>query len=214
MLHEMRLVGLAMDPFSNSPIVILKDKSSEPAKKRSSDQEDSDDLLDVDAGLPPVETFSLEEDDASEHLLPIWIGEAEANAIATELLGILPPRPMTHDLIKNVIVSLGGKVERVIITDLRDNTFYATIELGMENGEVLALDSRPSDALALALRSDAPIFVDEKVLKITQDSVENESGEASDNSEYLDNRNNAMDSEKWQEMMETLFADSLGKYKQ
>ncbi len=100
----------------------------------------------------------------SDTMLPIWVGHFEAHAIAVEIEKVTPQRPMTHDLIKNLIDHVGGRVERVIVTELVDNTFYAVIELNID-GEKSLLDSRPSDAIALALRTDAPIFVREEVLE-------------------------------------------------
>ncbi len=99
-----------------------------------------------------------------DKVLRVWIGEAEAMAIAAALNGIPFSRPMTHDLLLNAIKALGGKVERVVITDLKDNTFYATIVL-REGKEVKELDARPSDSIALALRAKAPIFLAPKVQK-------------------------------------------------
>jgi bifunctional DNase/RNase len=96
--------------------------------------------------------------------LPIWIGANEANAIAMEMERIPSPRPMTHDLIRNILEGLKTKVARIVVNDLRDNTFYAVIFLTM-NGTEVAIDSRPSDAIALALRVKAPIFVAEKVIR-------------------------------------------------
>jgi hypothetical protein len=95
--------------------------------------------------------------------LPIWIGANEANAIAMEMERITTPRPMTHDLIRNILEGLKAKVSRIVVNDLRDNTFYAVIFLAVNETEV-AIDSRPSDAIALALRVKAPIFVAEKVI--------------------------------------------------
>lgn len=103
-------------------------------------------------------------DPRSEMVLPIWVGVFEANAIATQLEKIVSPRPMTHDLLCNTISSLGGRVDRVVITDLRENTFYATIHVD-RNGDRLQIDSRPSDAMAIALRVGAPIFVEEAVIE-------------------------------------------------
>lgn len=100
-----------------------------------------------------------------EAILPIWVGAYEANAIALEIEKIVPQRPMTHDLLRNLIVETGFLVERVIVTDLRDNTFYASIEMANESGEKFSLDARPSDAIALALRADCPIFVAQRVLE-------------------------------------------------
>ena len=103
----------------------------------------------------------------SETILPIWVGAYEANAIALEIEKIVPQRPMTHDLLRNFIVQSGFRVSRVTITDLRDNTFYAAIELLDEKGKKMTLDARPSDAIALALRMDSAVFVEQKVLDIS-----------------------------------------------
>lgn len=103
----------------------------------------------------------------SETVLPIWVGAFEANAIALEVEKIVPQRPMTHDLLRNLVIECGLTASRVIITDLLDNTFYASIEFTDENGEFMMLDSRPSDAIALALRLDCPIFVRQKVLDLS-----------------------------------------------
>lgn len=103
----------------------------------------------------------------SEKILPIWVGAFEANAIALEIEKIVPQRPMTHDLIRNLITELGLTVQKVIISDLLDNTFYAQIELRDAKGKLTLLDARPSDAIALALRADCPIFVEEKVFEIS-----------------------------------------------
>ncbi len=103
----------------------------------------------------------------SDTILPIWVGAFEANAIALEIEKIIPPRPMTHDLLRNFIVETGFKITKVSITDLRDNTFYALIELIDEGGNISSIDARPSDAIALALRMDCAIFVEQKVLDIS-----------------------------------------------
>jgi uncharacterized protein len=116
----------------------------------------------------------------SDTILPIWVGAFEANAIALEIEKIVPQRPMTHDLIRNLITQIGYKVVRVIITDLRENTFYALIELADENGKIVALDARPSDAIALALRSDCAIFAEQKVLDISAASSNADTGIDSD----------------------------------
>src|SRR5258708_16185680 len=120
---EVKIRALMMDPNSGTPIIILKDVSSET-------------------------------------MLPIWVGAYEANAIALEIEKIAPPRPMTHDLLRNLIVELGLKVDRVVVTSLRENTFYAVIELASETGEPMRLDSRPSDAIALPLRPARPLLFD------------------------------------------------------
>jgi bifunctional DNase/RNase len=125
MLVEMKVRGLALDPVSNMPIIILRD-------------------------------------DEDKRSLPIWVGIFEANAIALELEKIATPRPMTHDLIKNILESLDAQVTRVVVTDLRENTFYAVLHLKLGSAEY-TVDSRPSDAIALALRVAAPIFVEEDV---------------------------------------------------
>ncbi len=99
-----------------------------------------------------------------ERAVPIWIGQIEAAAIISELRQVPMSRPMTHDLLNEVIFRLRGEVSRILITDLRQGTFYAEVVLGTENGEV-RLDARPSDAIALALRANAPVFVDQKVME-------------------------------------------------
>ncbi len=104
----------------------------------------------------------------SETMLPIWVGTPEANAIALEIEKVAPQRPFTHDLLRNLIVEMGGRVERVVITDLRDSTYFAVIELYDSVGKKMLLDSRPSDAIALALRTDCPIFVDMAVIRASQ----------------------------------------------
>lgn len=110
----------------------------------------------------------------SETILPIWVGAFEANAIALEIEKIVPQRPMTHDLLRNFIVESGYKVSKVIITNLLDNTFYALIQLVDSKGEILALDARPSDAIALALRLDCAIFVEQKVLDLSVSMIPSE----------------------------------------
>ena len=124
-------------------------------------------MMDPNSGTPII----ILKDVNSETMLPIWVGAYEANAIALEIEKIAPPRPMTHDLLRNLIVELGMKVERVVVTSLRDNTFYAVIELSSDNGDSMRLDSRPSDAIALALRADCPIFVDLEVIQASRNSI-------------------------------------------
>jgi bifunctional DNase/RNase len=97
-------------------------------------------------------------------VLPIWVGVYEANAIALEIEKVQTPRPMTHDLLRNVFLGLEVRVDKIVVSDLKDDTFYAVIWVERE-GQLMTIDSRPSDALALALRMDCPIFVDEQVLK-------------------------------------------------
>ena len=127
MFLEMKVRGLALDPLSNMPIIILKDEED----KRS---------------------------------LPIWVGIFEANAIALELEKIATPRPMTHDLIKNILETIEARVLKVVVTDLKENTFFAALHLQIGETEY-TVDSRPSDAIALALRVAAPIYVEEDVVR-------------------------------------------------
>ncbi len=102
-------------------------------------------------------------DTGSERLLPIWIGRCEAEAIAIRLQNIETPRPLTHDLLNNAIAEMGGEISHITVNDLRDNTFYAQISVNM-NGRSITIDSRPSDAIALAVRANATIFVEEHVM--------------------------------------------------
>jgi bifunctional DNase/RNase len=97
-------------------------------------------------------------------ILPIWVGVAEANAIALEIEKVVTPRPMTHDLLKNVLLGLDSHVRKVVVTSIREETFYAVIWID-RNGELISIDARPSDALALALRIDCPILVEDEVLR-------------------------------------------------
>ena len=127
-------------------------------------------MMDPNSGTPII----ILKDVNSETMLPIWVGAYEANAIALEIEKIAPPRPMTHDLLRNLIVELGLKVERVVVTSLRENTFYAVIELTGESGESMRLDSRPSDAIALALRADCPIYVDSEVIQASRNTIDTE----------------------------------------
>jgi uncharacterized protein len=117
-------------------------------------------IVDPSTNMPIV----LLKDPQSEALLPIWVGIYEAQAIALEVEKAQAPRPLTHDLLKNLVNGLNAQVQRVVVTELKDDTFYAVIWME-QNGEVVAMDSRPSDALALALRADCPIYVDEEVLR-------------------------------------------------
>jgi bifunctional DNase/RNase len=158
---EMKVRGLALDPVSNMPIIILRDEE----EKRS---------------------------------LPIWVGIFEANAIALELEKISTPRPMTHDLIKNILESVEAKVEKIVVNDLRDNTFFALIHLRLGEEEI-TVDSRPSDAIALALRVGAPIFVDDDVVRRAK-SVEVAPKESDDQ-------------EKLKEWLDNLKPEDFGKYK-
>jgi bifunctional DNase/RNase len=160
MLIEMTIKGLMVDPITNMPIVILKDKDG-------------------------------------DRVLPIWVGIFEANAIALQIENIATPRPMTHDLLRNVISDLNGQVDRVVVCDLKDNTFYAVIHLTVR-GERVAVDARPSDAIALALRTRSPILVEETVI---------------DNAKTVDFTSERADTDRLQKWLESLDPDELGKYK-
>ena len=136
-------------------------------------------------------------DIGGEAILPIWVGIYEANAIALEIEKVTTPRPMTHDLLKNLLTSLEAQVNKVVVSDLRDDTFFAVIWLE-RNGSVISIDSRPSDALALALRVDCPIYVDEEVLK---------------SSRLATAVNDRISSEELRKWLENLNDEDLGRYK-
>lgn len=136
----------------------------------------------------------------SDTLLPIWVGIFEANAIALQIEKIDTPRPMTHDLIKGVLNQLNAKVTKIVVTELKDNTFYALIFLSAA-GKVITIDSRPSDAIALALRTDSPIFVTEEVI-----SKSSAASASAPNAE----RSSPEDIRRW---LENLNPEDLGKYK-
>ena len=106
-------------------------------------------------------------DVGSDTVLPIWVGVYEANAIALEIEKVTTPRPMTHDLIKNLLIGLDTQVHKIVVNELRDDTFFAVIWMERE-GRIISIDSRPSDALALALRLDCPIYVEDEVLKTSK----------------------------------------------
>jgi len=161
---EMKVRGLALDPLSNMPIIILRDEE----EKRS---------------------------------LPIWVGIFEANAIALELEKIPTPRPMTHDLIKSILEALEVRVLKVVVNDLRDNTFFAAIHLQLGKSE-LTVDSRPSDAIALALRVGAPIYVEEEVVRKAKSVEVVKEAEAV----------NPDDREKLKEWLENLKPEDFGKF--
>ena len=135
-------------------------------------------------------------DDEEKFFLPIWVGIFEANAIALQLENVSTPRPMTHDLLKNMIAELDAQVTRVVINDLRDSTFFAQIRI-LTGGKTLEVDARPSDAIALALRTEAPIFVAQSVL----DQAQTITPDSEDQDEKM---------KKW---FEQLGPDDLGKYK-
>ncbi len=130
-------------------------------------------------------------------VLPIWVGIYEANAIALEIEKVTTPRPMTHDLIKNLLLGLETRVHKVVVSDLRDDTFYAVIWLERD-GQVISIDSRPSDALALALRVDCPIFVEEEVLK---------------NSKVAGAASERVNNEELRKWLENLGDEDMGRYK-
>jgi uncharacterized protein len=150
-------------------------------------------ILDPIANMPVV----ILRDEEGSHFLPIWVGVFEANAIALQLEGIATPRPMTHDLLRNLLARIDAKVEKIVVTNLLENTFYAEIHIQM-GGAAITLDSRPSDAIALALRAGAPIYVEEEVVA---KSAANDDPSEVQNSERL---------KKWLEQVDP---DSLGKYR-
>ncbi|HTL43912.1 MAG TPA: bifunctional nuclease family protein [Vicinamibacterales bacterium] len=156
----MTIKGLMVDPITNMPIIILRDKDG-------------------------------------QRVLPIWVGVFEANAIALQIENVTTPRPMTHDLLRNVIQDLRAQIEKIVVSDLKENTFYALIYLRV-NGDTLAIDSRPSDAIALALRARAPIFVEERVI---------------DHAKTVDFAPEKGDAERLQKWLESLDPDDMGKYK-
>jgi uncharacterized protein len=136
-------------------------------------------------------------DVGGDAVLPIWVGVYEANAIALEIEKVTTPRPMTHDLIKNLLMGLDTHVHKVVVSELREDTFFAVIWLERE-GRIISVDSRPSDALALALRLDCPIFVEDEVLK---------------NSRLNSNVSDRVSSEELRKWLENLNDEDLGRYK-
>jgi hypothetical protein len=156
----MTIKGLMVDPITNMPIVILRDKDG-------------------------------------HRVLPIWVGVFEANAIALQIENVTPQRPMTHDLLNNVIHDLKADIQKIVVSDLKENTFYALIHLAI-GGEVTVIDARPSDAIALALRARAPIYVEDAVI---------------DNAKTVDLAPEKGDSERLQKWLENLDPDTMGKYK-
>ena len=151
--------------------------------------------LDPSTNTPIVILEDLEE----ERALPIWVGIFEANAIALEMESVPTPRPMTHDLIKNILEGIQAEVSRIVVNDLQDNTFYAVILLSL-NGTEVTIDARPSDAIALALRVDAPIYVAKKVLD------EARLIDLPDTEQLED------DKEQWKEWLENIRPEDFGKY--
>ena len=138
-------------------------------------------------------------DVASDAVMPIWVGIYEANAIAIEFEKVAPPRPMTHDLTRNLLRHLDARLEKVVITELKNDTFYSMLWLRRKNGEQMVVDARPSDALALALRSDCPIYVAENVM---EQARLNTSGPAESQA-----------SEQLRNWLEGLNDEDLGRYK-
>jgi bifunctional DNase/RNase len=136
-------------------------------------------------------------DMSGESVLPIWVGIYEANAIALEIEKVTTPRPMTHDLIKVLLMGLDTSIKKVVVSELRDDTFYALIWLERE-GHLMSVDSRPSDALALALRHDCPIFVDDRVLQSSKNSA---------------NVSEKVSNEELKKWLENLNDEDLGRYK-
>ena len=164
MLKEMKVAGITVDPFTNTPIVLLKD---------------------------------LDDKD----VLPIWIGLLEASSIATALENIATPRPMTHDLLKNILDNLHVKVLRIEVNDLKDNTYYALLHLEA-NKKKFTVDARPSDAIAIAIRTGASIFVEESVI---QRSAKVDLAQKGDKV--------VTDTAEWEDILENLSQDDFGKYK-
>ena len=136
-------------------------------------------------------------DKDGQRVLPIWVGIFEANAIALQMENISTPRPMTHDLLRNIIEDLSGAVTKIVVSDLKDNTFYALIYVETQT-DTVAIDARPSDAIALALRTQAPLFVEETVI---------------DNAKGVDFSTDKADTERLQQWLEGLDPEELGKYK-
>jgi bifunctional DNase/RNase len=136
-------------------------------------------------------------DDEGQRILPIWVGVFEANAIALQIENVQTPRPMTHDLLRNVIQDLAAQVDRIVVTELKENTFYAVIHL-LADGNAVVVDARPSDAIALALRSGAPIFVEDTVIASARS---------------MESSKESMDVGRLQKWLENLSDEELGKYK-
>lgn len=136
-------------------------------------------------------------DEDGQRVLPIWVGIFEANAIALQIENVTTPRPMTHDLLRNVIQDLNATVDRIVVSDVQDTTYYALIYL-TRGGETLAIDARPSDAIALALRTRAPIFVEDSVIE---------------HAKTVDFTPDKPDAERLHKWLESLDPEDLGKYK-
>ena len=136
-------------------------------------------------------------DEQQKRVLPIWVGVFEANAIALQIENVHTPRPMTHDLLRNLIYDMQARVEQVVVCDVKDNTFFALIHLDTPSGRV-AVDARPSDAIALALRAKAPILVEEHVIE---------------NAKTVDIAHARLDGERLHQWLDSLDPEDLGKYK-
>ncbi|RME27639.1 MAG: bifunctional nuclease family protein [Deltaproteobacteria bacterium] len=160
--------------------------------------------LDQSNNMPIIILKALKEEVA----IPIWIGLIEASAIATELEGLSMPRPMTHDLLKNVIEQLGGKLNKIVVSDLIDNTFYAILFIE-QGGVMYEIDARPSDSIALALRCSAPIYVARKVLEKSQHIDMEMLRQALGESEGEQKE----EKDRWTEILEKLKPEDFGKYK-
>lgn len=143
----------------------------------------------------------LLKEEGAQRALPVWIGTYEANAIATSLANVELPRPMTHDLLHTTILEAGYSVDKVVITEIRDATFYAIVYLTSESGS-LELDSRPSDAVALAVRAEAPIFVMEDVLD--RSGIDMAS---------IEDQGTSSEKDEWLEMLENMDPEDYSKYK-
>ena len=149
-------------------------------------------MLDPSSNVPIV----ILRDTQSQLFLPIWIGVFEANAIALRIEGVEPPRPMTHDLLRLMLEQLGARVEKIVISDLKESTFFAVIHV-QQDGRSVGIDARPSDAIALALRADAPIFVLRSVL---------------DKAQAAEMVGQASDEERLKKWLEEISPDELGKW--
>lgn len=160
----MKVFGLTIDPFTNVPIVILKD-------------------------------------DSEQMTLPVWIGVLEASAIASELEKVQFSRPMTHDLVKEILKTTGAAVKKIEIVDLKENVYYANIYMELDGGKKVQLDARPSDAIAIALRAGAPIFVDPAVI------------EKSKSVDLSETNKKGKESKNVLETLEDLSPSDFGKYK-
>ncbi len=160
--------------------------------------------LDPLTNMPIVILKDLEE----KKVLPIWVGIFEANAIALEMEQVSTPRPMTHELIKNIIEGFKAQVSRVVVNELKDNTFYAVITINLNTTEVL-IDSRPSDAIAVALRVNAPIFVAEKVIEEARSIEFTEQQQTAAGEKEGENM---PESDDWKRWLENLKPEDFGKY--